>query len=71
MTKENDLENDLNNLESEINIDRGLELILKHRREPLQEKIKLFCIELKFFKYKITFDISKILQENGPCKEQL
>jgi hypothetical protein len=65
MTKENELENDLNKLE--INSDRGLELLISHGRKPLQETIRIFCIEIKFLKYKLSFDIKKITQGEEPC----
>lgn len=69
MTKEKDLEKKLNN--EDINVDRGLELILSHRREPLKEDQKILSSKLKFFGFEISFTIKKSSQEKKPCKKHL
>lgn len=60
------METQINN--KDINVDRGLELILSHGREPLIEDKKIISFKLKLFNFEISLSIKKSSLEEKPCK---
>ena len=68
MTKAKGSKRDLN--KTDIRVDRGLELMLESGREIVKPEEKSFEVEIKLFKFELTFEIKKRSQEEDPCKQQ-
>lgn len=58
-------ENGIN--KKELNVDRGLELILSHKRKPIKEN-KILSFNISFFDFGLSFGIKKRSQEEKSCK---
>lgn len=67
MTKENGLRKNLNS--PEIHVDRGLELMLETGREIVKPEEKTFQLNIKLFKFEMTFEIKKRSRREDPCKQ--
>lgn len=61
------MKHEINN--KDINVDRGLELILSHGRKTLKEEPLIFRSKFKIFNFEFDFGIRKIFLKEKPCKK--
>lgn len=54
---------------TDLNVDRGLELLLSHGRKPQKIDNRLLSFNIRLFSFDLSFSIKKSSREDDPCKK--